>query len=68
MSGYVHEGHCVNNQNKSHAMSHIAWAYHLYLVAAGVLPAAQGVMYKNFTSLISLCFSLIEAKTSAVII
>ena len=37
-SGYVHEGRCANDQNRSHTMFHLAWAYHLYLVAADVLP------------------------------
>ena len=58
----------MNDQNRSHATSRVEWACHLYLVAVGILPAVQGVIYKNFTSLILLHFFLLfKAKTSAII-
>ena len=36
-------------KDRSHAMSHIAWDYHLYPAAMGMLSAAQVVIYKKFT-------------------
>ena len=59
ISGYVHKGHCMNDHNRSHAMPPVAWAYHLYLVAVGALPAVQVVMCKNFTLLVLLHFLLV---------
>ena len=50
---------CINDQNGSYAKSHVALACHLYFEAAGALPAVHGVMYKNFTLLVLLHFSLI---------
>ena len=35
-------------KDRSHTMSCATWAYHLYPVATGALPAMQGVMYKKF--------------------
>ena len=45
-------------QDQSHAISCATWACNLYLVAAGALPAAQGVTYKNFTSFVLQQFPL----------
>ena len=41
------------------AMSSITWICHLYPVAAGTLPAAQGVMYKKSKLLVLLKIMLI---------
>ena len=57
-SGYIHAGCSMNDQNRSHAISHVVWAYHLYLAAVGALPAAQGVIHKSFLLLVLLHFSL----------
>ena len=35
-------------KDKSHAISRVTWAYHLYPVAMGTLLAVLGDMYKNF--------------------
>ena len=61
-SGYVNNGHCTNDQNRSHTISHVAWAYHLCLVAMGILPAAQGLMYKILHYLFSYAFNLFKLK------
>ena len=51
---------------KIDATSRIAWACHLYLVAAGALPAMKGVIYNNFTSLVLLQCILVLDKTSMI--
>ena len=51
---------------KIDATSRIAWACHLYLVAAGALPAMKGVIYNNFTSLVLLQCVLVLDKTSMI--
>ena len=56
VSGYIHEGCSANDHNRSHDMSHVAWACHFYLVALGELPV---VIHKIFKSLIILYFSLV---------
>ena len=39
-------------KDRSHATSHAVWACHLYPVAVGMLPTAQGDTYKKFLILL----------------
>ena len=46
-------------KDRSHTISCVAWACHLYPVAVGALPTVWGVTYRNYKLLLLLKFILI---------